>query len=351
IRMRIIPRPDQHYTMSGRSATPVNAAGRSFLINPPTFIDYKGVRFLIVDAPSNNNLPMYLKEFKRYNVTDVVRCCEPTYSKGPLEEQGIKVHDWVFGDGEAPPSSIIQQWLDLIQSRFGDKDHGDNEKKNKAIKACIATHCVAGLGRAPVLVAIALIEEGMAPLDSVAYIRERRRGAINNKQLKFIEGYKRRDSKFTPPSNVTVPSSAPAPKVTRKNVIETITKEQISQLDTDGRSELFSKKNPNAVRPGSILLVENYTSKSKDTTATFMGVVIAIRRKGLDTNFTLRNIVLKVGVEQRFSLYSPMLKSIKVLSPAKEKFRRAKLFYLRDKPGKVFQPLQGLWKQEQQKDM
>ena len=42
------------------------------------------------------------------------------------------------------------------------------------------------------LVAIALIEQGMAPLDSVAYIRERRRGAINNKQLKFLETYKRR---------------------------------------------------------------------------------------------------------------------------------------------------------------
>lgn len=42
------------------------------------------------------------------------------------------------------------------------------------------------------LVAIALIELGMPALDAVAYIRERRRGAINNKQLKYIEAYKRR---------------------------------------------------------------------------------------------------------------------------------------------------------------
>lgn len=46
--------------------------------------------------------------------------------------------------------------------------------------------------RAPVLVAIALIEAGMSPLDSVAFIREKRRGVINNKQLKYIESYKRR---------------------------------------------------------------------------------------------------------------------------------------------------------------
>ncbi|CAJ0756365.1 18551_t:CDS:2, partial [Entrophospora sp. SA101] len=39
----------------------------------------------------------------------------------------------------------------------------------------------------PVLVAIALIEAGMSPLDSVAFIRERRRGVINNRQLKYIE--------------------------------------------------------------------------------------------------------------------------------------------------------------------
>lgn len=54
---------------------------------------------------------------------------------------------------------------------------------------------ILGLGRAPVLVAIALIEEGMPALDAVAYIRERRKGAINNKQLKFIESYKPRSKK------------------------------------------------------------------------------------------------------------------------------------------------------------
>lgn len=46
--------------------------------------------------------------------------------------------------------------------------------------------------RAPVLVAIALIEDGMPALDAVSYIRERRRGAINKKQLKYIESYKPR---------------------------------------------------------------------------------------------------------------------------------------------------------------
>ncbi len=45
------------------------------------------------------------------------------------------------------------------------------------------------------LVAIALIEKGMSPLDSVEFIRKKRRGAINNKQLQYLEHYKRHGGK------------------------------------------------------------------------------------------------------------------------------------------------------------
>lgn len=46
--------------------------------------------------------------------------------------------------------------------------------------------------RAPVLVAIALIESGMEPLDAVEMIRQKRKGAINAVQLRYLQGYKRR---------------------------------------------------------------------------------------------------------------------------------------------------------------
>lgn len=53
----------------------------------------------------------------------------------------------------------------------------------------IAVHCVAGLGRAPALVAVALMEDGMDPIDTIEFIRSKRRGAINARQIKFIENY------------------------------------------------------------------------------------------------------------------------------------------------------------------
>lgn len=157
------------------------------LPNPPTLIEYSGLKFLIMDAPSQSNLYLYLKEMERVGVNHVVRICEPTYPKEIVESAGIKVHDWVFPDGESPPSHIIEAWLALVDDQ--------KESNNPESSTAIAVHCVAGLGRAPVLVAIALIENGMRPLDAVMFIRQRRRGAINNKQLKFLENYQPRHLK------------------------------------------------------------------------------------------------------------------------------------------------------------
>ncbi|KAI9472065.1 MAG: protein-tyrosine phosphatase-like protein [Benjaminiella poitrasii] len=163
------------------------------LLHPPTYIQYKDIRFLITDTPSTQTLSRYIKEFERWNVTDVVRCCKATYSQTMLNEHGIQVHDWMFTDGDAPPNNVIDSWLNLIDIRFKEsKTKKEEEENGRGGGPCIAAHCVAGLGRAPLLVAIALIEEGMDPLDSIEYVRRHRRGAINQRQLKYLESYKRR---------------------------------------------------------------------------------------------------------------------------------------------------------------
>ena len=78
-----------------------------------------------------------------------MRCCEATYPKEPLNEKGIQVHDFVFVDGEAPPAPIVDSWLQLIESRFNNEAQGEDVENSEPGQKlpCIATHCVAGLGR------------------------------------------------------------------------------------------------------------------------------------------------------------------------------------------------------------
>ncbi|CAG8765384.1 27338_t:CDS:1, partial [Gigaspora margarita] len=109
-----------------------------------------------------------------------------------------------------------------------------------------------------------------------------------------------------------------------------ITEEEIKR-QPDDRTRLIDKNNKDCIKAGDVLMIETYINKGSNAVSTFAGVCISIRRQGIDTNLTLRNVILKVGIEQRFSIYSPMIKSIKILQRG-EGFRRAKLFYLRDQP-------------------
>jgi len=137
---------------------------------------------MVMDAPNNDNLNAYIKEMRQFGVTDLVRTCEATYSDEILEQSGIRTHELLFPDGEPPPDHVIKEWMSLVN---------DTQKRGNE-KSAVAVHCVAGLGRAPVLVAVALIEKGMDALDAIMFIRERRKGAINARQLKFLETYRPR---------------------------------------------------------------------------------------------------------------------------------------------------------------
>ena len=65
----------------------------------------------------------------------------------------------------------------------------------------------------------------------------------------------------------------------------------------------------------------------------FEGVVIAIRRRGLGSTFTVRKVSFGYGVERVFPLYSPIIETIQVVK--KGRVRRAKLYYLRQLKGKA----------------
>ncbi|XP_010188743.1 PREDICTED: protein tyrosine phosphatase type IVA 1 isoform X3 [Mesitornis unicolor] len=114
----------------------------------PVEITYKNMRFLITHNPTNATLNKFIE-------------------------------DWPFDDGAPPSNQIVDDWLNLLRVKFREEPG-----------CCIAVHCVAGLGRAPVLVALALIECGMKYEDAVQFIRQKRRGAFNSKQLLYLEKYR-----------------------------------------------------------------------------------------------------------------------------------------------------------------
>ena len=164
-----------------------NLQSRLNKFNQPSLVEWKHLKFLIMDSPSELNIDQYVKEIARHGTTDVVRACEPHYPAGIVKSAGIGMHDYEFSDGDPPPPDIINKWLDLVEQRFKFIKPRSGED---ASDACIAVHCVAGLGRAPMLVAVALIEAGLDPFDAVQFIRKKRRGAINDKQFRFLEAYK-----------------------------------------------------------------------------------------------------------------------------------------------------------------
>jgi large subunit ribosomal protein L19 len=65
----------------------------------------------------------------------------------------------------------------------------------------------------------------------------------------------------------------------------------------------------------------------------FEGVVIAVKKRGLQSTFTVRKVSFGYGVERIFPLYSPMIEGIERLK--RGKVRRAKLYYLRKRKGKA----------------
>jgi len=163
-------------------------------VNKPSFIQYNSFRFLIMDSPKDSNIYSYLQILGKYNVKVLVRISDPTYSTEEVERAGIAVEELQYPDGQAPSVEVVERWLDLCRTYLS---------TDKGPSPCLAVHCVTGLGRAPVLVALALICYGMEASAALALIRDRRRGSINAAQEEFLREYEG----SLPPRKTEVPNS------------------------------------------------------------------------------------------------------------------------------------------------
>ncbi len=103
----------------------------------------------------------------------------------------------------------------------------------------------------------------------------------------------------------------------------------LSKLEKD----ITEKKVP-AVKVGDTVEVDTVIREgSKQRIQKFRGLVIALSGSGAGAMFTVRKISYGVGVEKKLPFYSPNVAKIKVLKT--EPVRRSKLFFMRDRVGKM----------------
>ncbi|MBK9293381.1 MAG: 50S ribosomal protein L19 [Oligoflexia bacterium] len=95
------------------------------------------------------------------------------------------------------------------------------------------------------------------------------------------------------------------------------------------------KKAPMAeFRPGDTVKVHvKIAEGEKVRVQVFEGMVIMLKKGGLDSSFTVRKMSNGVGVERTFPFYSSAIDRVEVLSRGNT--RRSRLFYLRNLEGKA----------------
>ncbi len=127
--------------------------------------------------------------------------------------------------------------------------------------------------------------------------------------------------------------AAPAVPTTRTRysaaqLLDLVNGEEISRLRQANPAKFAAQMSPGDTVAVGVQVVEG----DKTRVQTYEGVVIAIRRRGINSAFIVRRTSNGVSTERTFQLYSPLINSIVVKRRAD--VRRAKLYYLRDRSGR-----------------
>ncbi|KAK2942451.1 putative Protein tyrosine phosphatase type IVA 3 [Blattamonas nauphoetae] len=220
--------------MATRTRRPINS----------TLFETSLWNFLITDCPTAETLPLFKQTLQKYNCHYVVRFCESTYSPADVADISCTVLDFEFPDGNKPPVYITEQWFNFIESVRSDvfpassmaprqqkstpnsnsQSDGLDDPSFAAVpnstpspesvistspNPTICAHCVAGLGRAPMLVCLAIMayDYGITGLEVVTKIRQKRPGALNSEQVRFIMDFEKERMKLNRRKRMHKPKS------------------------------------------------------------------------------------------------------------------------------------------------
>jgi protein tyrosine phosphatase type 4A len=145
----------------------------SFYLKTP---NNKKITVHITGSPESTSIEEFSRLMKDKAITDIFCFCEPKYNQELLKKQKINCHNLIFQDGQIPPAEILILFDKILNNLL---------RNNEII---INMHCVAGLGRAPTMLGYLMIRHcGLNELDTVKQIRQKIKGAINSKQLEWLQ--------------------------------------------------------------------------------------------------------------------------------------------------------------------
>ena len=107
------------------------------------------------------------------------------------------------------------------------------------------------------------------------------------------------------------------------NLIQKLEQEEIARL---------GRKIPDFVPGDTVIVSVNVVEGERKRVQAFEGVVVGIKRRGINSSFIVRKISSGEGVERTFQTYSPLIASIEI--KRRGDVSRAKLYYLRQRSGK-----------------
>ena len=147
------------------------------------YVIIKGkIDYILSSCPNEINIKEYSTLLKKNNVKYLVNFCDNQYSLKDFDN--IEYRNLLIEDGSIPDELKLNEWKQICTDCI-------KEKKN------IALHCVSGMGRAPSMLCVALIEyENYNNLDSVEILRKKRKGCINARQLKYIMNYRKNKGNY-----------------------------------------------------------------------------------------------------------------------------------------------------------
>jgi large subunit ribosomal protein L19 len=130
------------------------------------------------------------------------------------------------------------------------------------------------------------------------------------------------------PAEEAVAEEAPAEEAVNVSLVE----KSPAQIVSDFENKQIRTDIP-SFRPGDTVVVSVKVKEGDRTRLqAFEGIVMGVKKGGLNSSFIVRKISSGIGVERTFQTHSPMIDSIKV--KRKGDVRQAKLFYLRERSGK-----------------